>query len=477
MTGLPMTYDVTLPLGAPLAAGSIGSFPIILLGFAIILALALVGRFIMARLGQPGVLGEIGMGILLGNIGVALAVPAIEIVAQMDQVSQVIDTMLEENVSLTVASRQVLTLARPEAADDAAHITDLLNGPDGSLLLALGQAARLFSNLGVVLLMFMTGLKATVGKLAASGSSALSVAAAGAVLPFGAVFGVSWAMRADEPLVAHMFLGALFVDTILGLTARVFGDAEQADSREAQVVLGAGVMDQVLMLILIAVLSTMARTSEPSWGEIGSVAGLALVYVGILTVFGEKLVRFIVPLFDRLDFRSGRFLFALALVFTLAWLAALSGISAVMGGFAAGLILNEARLPAAEGGRTVRERVEPVEGLFSPVFFVLVGMQVDMTAFGNPDALMLAGGLLVAGLASKYVAGLVAGGGVSRKIVGIAMMPRGGTTLIFAGIGRELDLINDEVFAALAIFVIISMIVTGSLLQKALAARGATAAS
>lgn len=457
---------------AVLAASGVAAFPIILLGFAIILGLALVGRFVMSKLGQPGVLGEIGMGMLLGNVGVALAIPSVEIVAEISSVNAVVDTMLEENVSLSVAGRQVLTLARPDAAEDAKRIVDLLNGPDGQWLLSLGQAANLFSQFGVVLLMFMTGLRATVGQLAAAGGSAVRVASAGALLPFGAVLGVSLLLRDGEPMLAHLFLAALFVDTILGLTARIFADAGHAESREAQVVLGAGVMNQVLMLILVAVLSTLARSAEPGLGAIGSVVGLALVYIGLLSVFGERLVRVLVPLFDRLDFRSGRFLFAVSLVFLLAWLAALAGLSPVMGGFAAGLILNEARLPAAPGRVSVRDRSAPLEALFSPVFFVLVGMRVELKAFADPASLGLAGALVAAGLLTKLAAGWFAGPSVARRVVGLAMMPRGGITLIFAGIGRELDLISDNVFAAMAIFVIVSMVVSGSLLQKALASLG-----
>ena len=453
-----------------LAIGEASSFATILLGLACILGLALLGRSLVSRLGQPGVLGEICGGILLGNLGVWLGVPVIEVLASMDQVNLILDTMLHENVSLSVAGRQVLTLARPESAGTAERIVALLNGDGGTRLVLVGQATRLFSDLGVVLLMFMTGLKASVGTLKASGRSAVRVALVATLVPFALTAGTSLFMRPDASLLAHLFLGVLFMDTIMGITARIFGDAGRTETREAQTVLGAAVLCQLMVVVLIAVVTTLAVTSEPSLGQLAAVVGLALVYILLCTVYGERLVTRLVPVFDALDFRSGRFLFALTLVFVLSWLASVAGLAAVTGGFAAGLLLNEERLPPSADRVSIRERAAPLEALFSPVFFVIVGMQVDLMAFADPGALALAGLLLVVGLGGKLLSGLAAGAGLDRKVVGIAMMPRGGTTLIFAGLGRSADLISDEAFAALAIFVIVSMLVTGTLLQRSLRA-------
>ncbi|RKY21002.1 MAG: hypothetical protein DRQ55_05700 [Planctomycetota bacterium] len=460
-----------------LAPGGTSVFAFILLSLAVVLALALVGRWLVSRLGLPGVLGEIMVGIVLGNVGVALGIEAVEVVANMGHVTPILDTMFEENVSLSVASRQVLTLVRPESAEIAQHIVDLLNGPNGSRLLSLGQAARLFSDLGVVLLMFMTGLSVSLGRLAASGKAAVRVAILGALLPFALTAGASYAMRPDEVLLAHLFLGTLFVDTALGITARIFGDSGQEQSAEARIVLGAGVMDQVLTLILIAVITTLAASPEPSFGEVGSVVALALVFVGLLTMFGERTVRWMVPLFDALDFQTGRFLFSLSLVFSLSWLASVSGLEAVMGGFAAGLVLNESNLPSTTNKVSIRERAAPLEAFFSPIFFVLVGARVNVSAFLDPSALAFAGLLLVAGMGGKLLAGLGAGGAAKGRVVGVALMPRGGTMLIFAGIGRQFDLMSDEVFAALAIFIITSMLITGAALSRMLRGSSGDAAT
>lgn len=444
-------------------------FPLLLLVLAVAMAAALVGRWVAGRLFQPTVLGEIGIGILIGNLGVWLGSHLALLVMHMNEVIPMLDVMLEQNVNLSTAQRFV-TNGDPVRMADTQPVVDLLNGSRGTQLLELGNDMQLAANMGLVILFFAMGLRASVSELQSAGVRALRVGLAGTLVPLFSVAGLSYLLQPEAGLLAHLFLGTLFTDAGMGLPARIFGDAGLSDSPEVSIVLSAALMNQILELILIAVLTGLAMTGgEFELGPVISIIGLAVVYLGLVTVFGGRVARFLGPLFQRLDRRTGKVVFALGLAFFLSWLATLAGLVAFMGAFAAGLVLNDDQFrgehddPDEQG---LAEMVRPVEKALVPVFFVFIGMQVDLSAFNSAWALLVALLFTVVGMLSKLVAGWSTGGGLSGTAVGLATSSRGGTILIFAGLGQLAGIFDEDLFAPLAIFVLVSTLLCGMGTQR-----------
>ena len=403
-----------------------------ILVLALILGAAALAGHAAARVGQPPVLGELVVGVLLGNLGLA-----------------------------------------------GVHILDA--APSDATLQALAQV-------GVLLLLFQVGLESTVREMLQVGGTATVVAVLGVAAPFALGWGVgAWLLPAHSPY-AHAYLGATLTATSVGITARVLSDLGAARTREARVILGAAVIDDVLGLVILAIVSgaiAAAGAGETlAWGAIvGLVAKAAGLLVGA-ALFGE----FAAPGFFRLASRlrkggPGVLLSAgLVICFTLSGLAAAVGLAPIVGAYAAGLVLEEAhwREFPGSGARSMEELVRPVTALLVPVFFVTMGMRVDLRAFAHPGVLGLAAALTAAAIAGKQACGLGAlGRGLDARSIGIGMIPRGEVGLIFAGVGLTLTLgteriIDPAVFSAVVIMVIVTTLLTPPALKWSLARRRRT---
>jgi Kef-type K+ transport system membrane component KefB len=365
---------------------------------ALILVLAKLGAALATRLGQPAVLGELLAGLLLGNLA-------------------------------------------------------LLGGPDlrGALD---SEALLLLAEMGAVLLLFKVGLESTPQEMMAVGGRALVVAVAGVVTPMALGFGVGELMHPEESWMLHAFLGAMLAATSVGITARVLADAGALQTPAARIILGAAVIDDVLGLIVLAVVSgiiTAAGTGVAlapaaiAW----IVAKAVLFLVGALLVGGLLAPR----LFKTaLVLPAGGVSAALALGLCLlsAYLAALAGLAPIVGAFAAGLVLEEkhALEHVARGEQPLHDALEPLAAFLVPIFFVRMGMLVDVSAFASWPVIALALVLTLAAVIGKQVCGLFAPRGVSGLTIGIGMMPRGEVGLIFAGIGATLVLAGEPVVDA-----------------------------
>ncbi len=226
-------------------------------------------------------------------------------------------------------------------------------------------------------------------------------------------------------------------------------------------ILGAAVIDDILGLIILAVVIGIVTTGQVQIGEVVRILVLSLLFLGIVVVGGDRLGRLVVPLFSTLERHHCKLLFPLIVAFLLAWIASLIQLATIVGAFAAGLVLKEEffSTDTAEP-RTVEEMIAPLEAIFAPVFFVLMGMQVNLASFFQPDTLSLALAFVVVAIVGKAIAGLPAGRGIDRISVGIGMIPRGEVGLIFASIGKSLGVVNDAVFSALMIMVIVTTFMT-----------------
>jgi Kef-type K+ transport system membrane component KefB len=247
-------------------------------------------------------------------------------------------------------------------------------------------------------------------------------------------------------------------------------------TREGQIILGAAVADDILGLVVLAVVSQVAANGSVGMGAVFRAAGLSFAFLLLAIVIGMPLGRFLVR-FVR-DAKVRGVLVAVAVAFAL--LAALgaqkAGSAAIVGAFAAGLVLAR-----TNRRHDIQNAVRPTVDVFAPVFFVTIGAQVDVAYLnpfvaGNRQALLLALGLVLVGVLGKFAAGFSAWGGVRRSFIGAGMVPRGEVGLIFAQIGRESGALPDPVFVAVVLAVFATTFLTPPLLSALAPARAPASA-
>ena len=404
--------------------------PMILAGLATILLLAKIAGELFERVGQPAVLGELLAGIILGNL--------------------------------------VLV---------GFHNADWIK-TDG-VIAALAQ-------LGVILLLFEVGLESKLSEMLEVGWSSLLVALAGVIVPFFLGWGVSAYSLPGESRLVHIFIGAVLCATSVGITARVLKDLGKLKLRESRIILGAAVIDDVIgLLILATIVGAVAAAAAGTSLDFIYIFGLAaktVLFFVITFVIGRYVMP---PLFrsaGKLKSGGALLVLSIAFCFGLSWLAAKVELATIVGAFAAGLVLDDVHFrPFLERGeRDLSQLLEPVTTFLVPIFFVLMGMKVDLRVFGHLDLLGFAVALTIAAIIGKQVCSLAfTERGLNRLAVGIGMIPRGEVGLIIAGIGATLMLpnalgvqepvIGAATFGAIVIMVIVTTLVTPPLLKWSLA--------
>ncbi len=395
---------------------------------------------LVERIGQPSVLGELVIGVIIGNLTL-FGITAFE-VAETDPL------------------------------------------------------LRFLAELGVIILLFQIGLESNIKRMGKVGIPALLVAIVGVVIPF--ILGtyiVGPYLMPGLSSQAYLFLGAALTATSVGITARVFKDLGKLQTPEAQIVLGAAVIDDVIGLIILAVVSAIATAGSVSTGAISIIAGKAIFFLVGSIVFGILLAPRLGRIFSAIHTGVGmKFTLAISLCLLLAAAAQAIGLAPIVGAFAAGLILDpvhfqyfkdfhivddvravikdsdpalqkkvqEAIEPHSE--RHIEYLIEPLGHFLVPLFFVMTGMGVNLATLFDPSIIMVALGITVVAFLGKLVSGLVAGKNVKKSIIGWGMVPRGEVGLIFATIGRGLGVVTDELFSVIVIVVILTTLLTPPIL-------------
>ena len=434
--GRPPLYAGALLLAAApaWAAGSdvVGAN---LLWLALILMSARLFAPLAQKLGFPAVLGELLLGVLLGNLA--------------------------------------------------------LLGFNGFDSIARDPAVAFIAELGVIVLLLQIGLETRLADLVKVGPRAFAVGSVGIVVPFllGAYVAGPWLLPGLSDN-AYLFLGATLSATSVGITGRVFRDLGKLDTPAARIVLGAAVIDDVLGLVILAVVSSLVQAGSVSVGQVGGIIAQAVLFLAGSIWLGRLIAPHSSRWLAQLD-AGPSMLFAqvLATALFLAWVAHAIGLAPIIGAFAAGLLFEpvflrdfdrpaivreiEPLLPAGDPGLAERLRpilkkhgghqhehmIEPIGYFFVPVFFVLTGMQVDLNTLADPAVLGVGAGVTVAAIVGKLAAGLAAGPS-GKWLVGWGMVPRGEVGLIFAMVGKQLGVMNEAMFSVIVLMVILTTLIT-----------------
>jgi Kef-type K+ transport system membrane component KefB len=397
-----------------------------LLILTLIIVAAKFGAELLERMGQPPVLGELLMGVLLGNL-------------------------------------------------DLFGIT-LLNPLKTSSMLGV------VAELGAVLLLFEVGVESDLRQMLKVGWSSLLVAALGVVAPMALGYVVSMRLLPDASWLTHLFVGGTLTATSVGITARVLKDLNRADTQEARIILGAAVADDVAGLIVLALVSglvaaamTGSGATQVNWGSALWVAAKAVAFLVAAVVAGRFWSRHIFVYAARLRVSGALLVVCISFCFIVAALAGYVGLAPIVGAFAAGVVLEEAHYHefVERGELRLEELLFPINTLIVPVFFVLMGLRVDLRSFAAPGVLGFAALITLVAILGKQICGLgVFERGANRFVIGIGMIPRGEVGLIFASLGSTLMLHHQAVlskttFSALVLMVMLTTFITPPLLKFA----------
>jgi Kef-type K+ transport system membrane component KefB len=333
-------------------------------------------------------------------------------------------------------------------------------GPSVLDLVGPDETLRVLGEIGVILLLLQVGMEMDLGELGAVGRASVSVAVVGVVLPMAAGFGVSELFGYDAKTA--LFLGAALAATSVGITARVFSDLRALASVEARTVLGAAVADDVLGLVILTVVVRIVSEGTVSVLSVLGIFAVALAFLVATTAVGARAAP---PLFQFLHryARSTGTVVALALAFTLAFaeLADAAQLAPIVGAFVAGLSLSRSSV----SDRITRD-LAPVGHLFIPVFFLQIGIDVDIAAFFDPTVLGIAAALLAVAVAGKLAAAVGAFGSPGdKRLIGLGMIPRGEVGLIFATIGLREAILDQDQYAALLLVVLATTLLAPPLLR------------
>lgn len=430
MSYRPILFGALVLAPSAVFAGG-GDDPVVpvLLVLGLVLASAKLAGHVAETLGQPALLGELLAGVLLGIVGRG-SLPVIQQVAQ---------------------------------------------GPEMHLL----------ASLGVLLLLFEVGLESTVPQMLSVGWPALRVAVVGVVAPIVLGVLVATVMMPGASWYTRAFVGATLCATSVGITARVLKDLDRAGSAEARLILGAAVLDDVLGLVILAVvagaIAAAASGQALAWTSLLVIAFKAFAFLSGSLWVGVKVAPFLFGVASRLRSQGALLATGLSLCFFLSWLSAGFGLAPIVGAFAAGLILEDIHYRdfTGRGEDGLTHLVHPLVGFLAPIFFVQMGMVTDVGRLLDPRVALLGLALTVAAIVGKLASGYAAPrrvGAIDRLAVGLGMVPRGEVGLIFANIGLGLSVggqavVDGHTHSAIVMMVILTTLFAPAALKWRFGAR------
>ena len=344
-------------------------------------------------------------------------------------------------------------------------IAGIILGPSLLGLIEATEVIRLLAEIGIILLLFEVGLETDIRRLTRSGGESMVAALGGFIAPF--VFGYLMCRYLfGQEILLSLFVGGALTATSIGVTVRILRDVGRQDSREGQVVLGAAVIDDVLGVLLLALLYEFSRSGDLSLVNVGRLAAFVGLFF-LLAPVAAKLMSTLISHYHRITEMPGLVATVIvSLVLAFAWMAHAVGAPELLGGFAAGLALSRRFfLPfgtALARNEPLADEVErdmkPIVQLFTPIFFVTVGLSMDLRQVDWSSAFVWTFSLSLGFVA---IAGKIAGGfllyrehWLMRSAIGMAMVPRGEVGLILAELGRSAGVFDDATYAAMVLVIV-----------------------
>ena len=410
----------------------------VLLSLVAIYFFSKLGGELCSRINLPPVLGELVGGVVVG-------ISALGLLVFPESGSSAQD-------SLVMSFLQSTTALTPAAAE--------------SIFATQSEVISVLSELGVIILLFEIGLESDLKELIRVGPQAAVVAVVGVVVPF-ALGTAGLVYLFNVPVVPAVFAGAALTATSIGITAKVLAELGQLSSEEGQIIIGAAVLDDVLGIIVLAVVASLAKTGEIEITNIIYLVISAGVFLIGAILIGRFLGPYFVALVNSMSTRGQVLLTALIFAFVLSYIATIIELEAILGAFAAGLVLAE-----TEKHKELEEQIVPVADVFVPIFFVCVGAKTDVSVLNpvdpsNREGIIIAAFLIVVAIIGKVVTGFTVFGqpSINKLAIGVGMIPRGEVGLVFAGVGSASGALSEATEAAIIMMVIITTFIAPPFLR------------
>ncbi len=397
-----------------------------------------IGGEICARINLPSVLGELVGGVIIG-ISVFKLVVFSE--GGFDASESVIMQLLQNTSNMP-----------PES------IKPVFEG--------MSEVISVLSELGVIILLFEIGLESDLKELIRVGPSASIVAIVGVAAPFiMGILGLFYLFHI--PLVPAIFAGAALTATSIGITAKVLAELNKLSSSEGQIIIGAAVLDDILGIIILAVVASLAKTGEVQISQVVYLILSASVFLIGTILLGRFIMPYFVLLVDEMKTRGQLLIVSICFALVLAYIASVIQLEAILGAFAAGLVLAE-----TEKRKELEEQIIPIADVLVPIFFVCVGAKTDLSVLNpaipaNREGLIIASFLIVVAIIGKVVSGfaLFNQPNLNKMAIGVGMIPRGEVGLVFAGVGAASGVLSESLDAAIIVMVIATTFVAPPLLR------------
>jgi Na+:H+ antiporter len=339
-------------------------------------------------------------------------------------------------------------------------LAGVLIGPGVLGWMAPNEFLQALAELGVMFLLFRVGLEVKASDLMSVGPIAAWVAVLGVAIPFGLGWGLL--RLRGEPQIASIFVGAAMVATSVGITAQVLAAKGLLQQRASRIILAAAVIDDVLGLLILALVSSLAK-GQVNILELALTATLAISFTLIVVKWGTRTMQRVVPrVHEKLRGGEPQFALAMILLFGLSVLAVYAGVAAIIGAFLAGMVLAESV------AHRVHDLAQGVTELLVPFFLAGIGLHLDLSALSNWATLSLSGLILLAAILSKFI-GCAAGawrlGWADASRVGVGMIPRGEVGMVVAQIGQSLGVIGEQVYAVVVVMSVATTLAAPPLLK------------
>jgi Kef-type K+ transport system membrane component KefB len=442
MDAVLMNSSFNHPIVLAAATETSNQAPLVLLG--VILSLVVIycasklGAELSNRLGLPPVLGELVGGVMVGISALHLVVfPG---------------GGVDGTHSLIMQFLQLTNGLSPESVNPT--------------FAATSEVISVLSELGVIVLLFEIGLESNLSELLKVGPQALVVAAVGVAIPF--IVGTMGAIALfDVPVIPAIFAGAALTATSIGITSKVLSELGQLKSTEGQIILGAAIADDILGIVILAVVASLAKKGAVDVSTIAYLVVSAVVFTAIAIVFAKYFNAAFLAIAKQFSTRGSLIMVAVVFALIMAYIGAAIHLEAILGAFAAGLVLDE-----TDKREHLEELIKPIADVTVPIFFVTVGAKTNLGVLNpfieaNREGLIIAIFLITVAILGKVATGLAVFGHkkINRLAIGVGMIPRGEVGLVFAGVGAASGILSDALNAAIIMMVIITTFIAPPLLR------------
>lgn len=410
----------------------------VLLSLVVIYFASKLGGEICSRINLPSVLGELVGGVV---IGISIFRLLVFSESGLDASDSLIIQLLQSTANLNGESVQ-------------------------SVFEGMSEVISVLAELGVIILLFEIGLESDLKELIRVGPSASIVAIIGVIAPFATgTAGLVYIFNIDP--IPAIFAGAALTATSIGITAKVLAELGKLSSQEGQIIIGAAVLDDILGIVVLAVVASLVKTGEIEISQIIYLIISAGTFLIGTILLGRLISPWLIALVKEMKTRGELLITALVFALVLAYIANIIQLEAILGAFAAGLVLAE-----TEKRKELEGQIIPLADVLVPIFFVCVGAKTDLSVLNpaipsNREGLIIASFLIVVAILGKVITGfaLFTQTNVNKLAIGVGMIPRGEVGLVFAGVGAASGALSEATNAAIIVMVIVTTFVAPPLLK------------